>query len=36
MGPTAVHRDLTVLQADNDFPALARTWPELRERDAGA
>lgn len=31
---TAVHHDLTVLHVDNDFPAIARVLPELRERDA--
>lgn len=31
---TAVHHDLAVLHVDNDFPALARVLPELRERDA--
>lgn len=33
---TAVHHGLTVLHVDNDFPALARVLPELRERDARA
>jgi predicted nucleic acid-binding protein len=33
---TAIHHDLTVLHLDNDFPALARVLPELRERDARA
>jgi predicted nucleic acid-binding protein len=31
---TAVHHDLTVLHVDNDFSALARVQPDLRERDA--